>query len=258
MAAYDKIKDHPVENAYLVEKRIFEIEKVLADIPDHQVPRNIDDWLQSEKSKISKFKDDFRFQLGQQLKSMFEKDGIAIRGQYPVLRIGLFTLKLNFEFGEAILFYGPEVEKLKSKISLQPQAIYDAVRQYDQDMRKGIDNEQRLLDDLYAAYLRCLKFTEKPTGEKVRITEVLKEYVFLIQPKQFNADPSRGNYREYSRLKLSFMLYRLKGADIDAKGMRFHVATFDATVDKLRSFWIPDNEEGEGTHYEYISFEARE
>jgi hypothetical protein len=256
IGVYDKVRMQPVNNAYLLEKRILEIERILSGLPGQRGIQKLSDWVENEKAKISKLKDDFRFQLGQQLKSMFEKDGMNIRGQYPILRVGFFTLKLNFEFGEAILFYGPEVEKLKSKIPLQPQAIYDAVRQYEQDMKGGSFEAQKLSDDLYAAYMRCLKFSENPPGEKLRITEVLKEYVFLIQPKQFNLDPSRGHYRGCSRLRLSYMLYRLKAADIDTHGMRFHVATFDSTVDKMRSFWIPDNEEGEGTHYEYISFES--
>jgi hypothetical protein len=256
LQAYEKISAEAVENAYLLEKKIAEIEKVAAQIPGNAVPQELNAWIESEKAMTNKLKDDFRFQLGQQLKSMFEKDGLKIRGQYPLLRIGLFTLKLNFEFGEAILFYGPEVEKLKSKIPLQPQAVCDIVRQCEKDMKDEHFDAQKVSDDLYAAYQRCLRLFGKPAGEKVRITEVLKEYVFLIQPKRFNVDPSRGHYREYSRLKLSYMLYRLKLADIDARGLHLHVATFDSTIDKLRSLWIPDNEEGEGTHYEYISFES--
>jgi hypothetical protein len=256
LSAYEKARVQPVDNAYGLEKKIAEIEKIAAQISENAVSQELNAWIQSEKAMTIKHKDDFRFQFGQQLKSMFEKDGLKIRGQYPLLRIGLFTLKLNFEFGEATLFYGPEVEKLKSKIPLQPQAICDIVRQCEKDMKDEHFDGQKVSDDLYAAYQRCLRLFGKPAGEKVRITEVLKEYVFLIQPKQFNVDPSRGHYREYSRLKLSYMLYRLKLTDIDVHGMHLHVATFDSTIDKLRSLWIPDNEEGEGTHYEYISFET--
>jgi hypothetical protein len=252
---YEKTRTQPVENAYLLEKKIAEIEKSAAALPDPQLHSALNTWLKAEREAIGKSKEDFRFQFGQQLKNMFQKDGIKIRGQYPRLRIGLFTLKLNFEFGEAILFFGPEVEKLKSKIPLEPQTIHTIVRQYDQSMRDDPFDPQKVFDELFVAYQRCMEFAGKPAGEKVRITDVLREYVFLKQPKQFVVDPSRRHFREYSRIKLSFMLYRLKTADVGARGIHFHVATFDSTVDKLRSFWIPDNDAGEGTHYEYISFE---
>jgi hypothetical protein len=257
MNAYEKVRAQPVENAYMLEKKVAEIEKTKSLLPDGALQDIFGIWLESEKATISKLKDDFRFQFGQQIKDMFQKDGIKIRGQYPLLRIGLFTLKLNFEFGEATLFFGPEVEKLKSKIPLQPQVIHSVVQKYKRNMQDASFDANKAYDDLYAAYRRCLEVSGKPDWAKVRITEVLKEYVFLKQPKQFIIDPSSGHFREYSRIKLSYMLYRLKNADIGARGMRFQVATFDATMDKLRSFWIPDNEEGEGTHYEYISFEPR-
>jgi hypothetical protein len=255
LQAYEKVRAQPIENAYVLEKKFAEIEKILALLSNVALRDTLNTWLQNERATISKLKDDFRFQFGQQIKGMFQKNGVKIRGQYPLLRIGLFTLKLNFEFGEATLFFGPEVEKLKSKIPLQPQVIHSTVQKYKRNMQDASFDANKAYDDLYAAYQRCLEVSGKPDGEKVRITEILKEYVFLKQPKQFMVDPSRGHFREYSRIKLSYMLYRMKTADVGARGMRFHVATFDATVDKLRSFWIPNNDEGEGTHYEYISFE---
>ena len=51
------------------------------------------------------------------------------------------------------------------------------------------------------------------------------------------------------------MLYLLKKSNLLEKGIRLHVATFDATVDKIHSIWILENEDGEGTHYSQISFE---
>lgn len=252
--AYEKIRGDVVNNAYVLEKKIAEIEKTIAALPDQDVTGVLNGWLHSEKAVLGKFKEDFRFHFGQQLRELFARDGMQISGQYPVLRVGLFTLKLNFEFGDAALFFGPEVEKLKSRIPLQPQVIYDTVRHFEKDIRDEQFDASKVMDDLIAAYQRCLVLSEKTYGEKVLITELLKEYVFLKQPKQFTIEASKSRFHEYSRIKLSYMLYQLKQSNITEKSMRLHVATFDATVDKVRSFWVPNNEEGEGTHYEYISF----
>jgi hypothetical protein len=72
LQAYEKISAEAVENAYLLEKKIAEIEKVAAQIPGNAVPQELNAWIESEKAMTNKLKDDFRFQLGQQLKSMFE------------------------------------------------------------------------------------------------------------------------------------------------------------------------------------------
>jgi hypothetical protein len=254
--AYEKLHVEAFDNTYILEQKITEIEKAISSLPDLDKKGALDAWLKAEKASLGKFKEDFRFRFGQQLKELLSRDGIKIRGQYPLLRFGLFTLKLNFEFGDATLFFGPEVERIKSKLPLQPQVIYDAVRRYEQDIQDKDFDANTVMGDLVAAYKRCLAISGKSYGDKVRITEVFKEYVFLKQPKQFMINASRGNFREFSRIKLSYMLYRLRIANINGQGMRLHVATFDATVDKVRSFWVPDNAEGDGTHYEYISFEA--
>jgi len=252
---YEEAHALPVDNAYVIEKKIKEIETAVAALPDPNIRGTVNTWLNNEKTSVGKLKEDFRFRFGQQLKALFEKDGVGIRGQYPLLRLGLFTLKLNFEFGEATLFFGPEVDRIKAKIPLHPKTIYDIVCRCRRDMEAKPVEPDNFYDDIYAAYQRCLRIAGKSLGDKVLVTDVLKEYVFLKQPKRFVIDPSKGHFHEYSRVKLSYMLYRLKNTDVGTRGLRFHVATFDATVDKLRSFWIPDNEEGEGTHYEYLSFE---
>lgn len=257
LRGYEKAHSQPVDNAYVLEKKITELEKVVVDLSNVELRNFLEAWLRGEKEAVTKLKEEFRFQFGQKLNELFARDGVKIRGQYPLLRIGLFTLKLNFEFGEGTLFFGPEIEKMESKIPLQPEVIYSTVRQCERDIEVEPFDPEMLCNDLYAAYQRCLAFSGKPDGDKVLITDVLKEYVFMKQPRQFMIDASKANFREYSRVKLSHMLYRFNRANMEARGMRLHVATFDATVNKLRSFWIPENEEGEGTHYEYMSFEAQ-
>ncbi len=52
-------------------------------------------------------------------------------------------------------------------------------------------------------------------------------------------------------------LYRLKKSEVHAIEnhiVKLSVATFDATTEKKRSLWVPDNEQGDGTYYSYLSF----
>jgi hypothetical protein len=257
MNAYEKARVEPVSNAYVLEKKIAEIDKAVTALPDIEQVKALHTWLHKQKEEIEKLKEDLRFKFGQELTALFAKEGKTLRGQYPVLRVGLYTLRVDFEFGEANLFFGPEIEKIKSKIPLQTQIIYQEIKKCDHDIKDGPFEPEKIYDDILTAYRRCLSITDKSFGDKVLITEVLKEYVFLKQPKKLMIDATKKNFREYSRIELSYMLYRLKNTNVIEHGMRFHVATFDATTDKLQSLWIPDNEEGDGTHYEYLSFEKK-
>jgi len=252
---YTKLKENQVENAYLLEKRLTEITKAAEALPNFTTKELLNNWIYQEKEGLNKTKEDFRFIFGQRLNELFQQDGIQIRGQYPTLRIGFYTVKLNFEFGEAAFYFGPEVEKIKDKISLKPTSIYEIINKYDNELKSYKFNPQEFFTDLYYAYRREITTSNKSMGEKILIIDVLHEFVILKQPQQFFIDPRKENFREYPRVKLSYFLYLLKKSDIDSKGLHFYVATFDATVDKKQAIWIPENEEGEGTYYSYISFE---
>ena len=254
--AYEKLRDNPTENAFYMERQMATISKSVDALPDFPVKKSLSTWMSSMRKEIEKAKEDFRFQFGQRLKTSLEQEGLKMRGQYPLLRFGLFTLKLNFEFGEAALFFGPEVDKIRSGIALNAETIMVEVRKYYKDIRTPKFDANAMLNDLQAAYQRCLLLTNKSAGEKILIGDVLREFVLIKQPKQFIIDARKEHYRAYPRMKLCYMLYRLKDSGIAQQNMRLHVATFDATVDKSRSFWIPENEDGEGTYYEYISFGA--
>ena len=252
---YDNLRENIVDNAYLLEKKQQEIAKVIELVPAGEVRDSLGTWLNAQKNDLTKAKEDFRFNFGQELKMLSHNDGKELRGQYPLLRIGFFTLKLDFEFGEAALYFGPEIEKLKSKMTLQPKLIWETIARYDNELRDFKFSVEETFSDLARAYKNRLALTNKSMGEKLLITEVMHEYVSLKQSKQFIIDPRRENFREYPRVKLSYLLFRLKNSDLYQRGLRLHVATFDATTNKLHSIWVPDNEEGDGTYYSYISFE---
>ena len=253
--SYETLKKIPVDNAYMLEKKLNEMIKIARELPELNLKESISNWVKCEENEIEQAKEEFRFKFSQELKMLLEKDGHQLRGQYPLLRIGLYTIKLDFEFGEAILYFGPEIEKLKSKIPLQPEIITETIKKYNVLLFSEKTEPEQILDSLYQAYKNRIALTKKSWGDKLLLTEVLSEFVVLRQPKQFFIDPKKENFQEYPRVKLSFLLYILKRTNLHEHGLRLHVATFDATTNKLHSLWIPENEEGEGTYYSYISFE---
>lgn len=252
---YEKLEENPMDNVYILEKTLAEISNVVESLPDFGLKESLRSWIQTTKDTLEKTKEDFRFQFGQQLRGLLENDGKQMSGQYPLLRIGLYTLKLNFEFGEATLYFGPEIDKVRSQIPLEPQTIFEIIKKSDTELRTIKQTPEEIFKDLYEAYDRSLRLANKSFGEKLLITEVLHQFVVLKQTKQFFVDPRRKNFREYSRVRLSYMLYLLKKEHFTERGMKLYVATFDATVDKRNAIWIPENEIGEGTYYSYISFE---
>jgi hypothetical protein len=255
MREYAKLNEHPVENAYILEKKIMTISSLVEDMSPSDIRGSVMAWLDSQRREIEQEKDEIKFQFGNRLQELCKTGGIEVRGQYPLLRLGLYTLKLNFELGEATLYFGPEIEKIGTKIPVQAEVIYDLVIKHRRDISADDAGLDEITRDLRLAYERCTRRDGKDYGEKMLIMDVLQEYVFMKQSKKFAVDARRQNFREYPREKMSFMLYQLRSRGNAARGMHLHVATFDATVDKAKALWVPEDEEGAGTHYEYITFE---
>lgn len=252
---YAKLKEKPTDNAYVMEKKLAEVSKITATLTDFDLKNLLMNWLNQEKKEIERLKEEFRFTFGEQLRTLFQQDNITIKGQYPILRVGFYTLVLNFEFGEATLYFGPQIEKLKSKIPLEPETVYQAIKKFDEELKKKKFDPREFYLDLETAYKRRLNILNRAYGEKVLLVDVFDEYVFLKQPPQFFIDPRKENYREFSRVELAYLMYLFKKSEFTQKSIHLYVATFDATTDKKQAIWIPDDEEGEGTYYGYMAIE---
>ncbi|MGQ9817230.1 MAG: hypothetical protein ACUVQ3_04685 [bacterium] len=250
---YAKLKERPTDNAYVMERRLVEVSKIATTLADFDLKNLLVNWLNQEKKEIERLKEEFRFTFGEQLRTLFQQDNKEIKGQYPILRVGFYTLVLNFEFGEATLYFGPQIEKLRSKIPLESATVYQTIKKFDEDLKKITFDPKELYLDLENAYKRRLAILNKPYGEKVLLVDVLDEYVILKQPRQFFIDPKKENYREFSRVELAYLLYLFKKSEFSQSALHLYVATFDATTDKRESIWIPDDEEGEGTYYGYMA-----
>lgn len=252
---YQNLRSEPIENAFLLDKKLLEIERHLPENGGNEFKQSLVKWLAEEKQNIEGYKEEFRIKFGQELASLFQREGIKIKGQYPTLRVGFYTLKIDFQFGSVVMYYGPEIEKVKARIPLQAAAVYKTVKNFDSKLRGQKTKAAEIYEILRRAYNRRLTLNNQSFGEKAPIMEVLGEFVLLQQPSKFFNDPQKSHFRECSRVNLSYLMYFLKRSEFFEKNIKLYVATFDATVEKKNALWIPENEEGEGTHYSHISFE---
>jgi hypothetical protein len=258
LESYQKIKEQPVADIRLFEKSINDIKKLLTNFPDGEIKTNLLKWTEAENGFIKKTKEEFRFQFGNQLKELLAKGGLVLKGQLPVLRAGLYTLKLDFEIGFAALYWGPEIQTIKAKLPLSVEVIYQALHNFNEQIKKRAAAPKDFLKNMQHAYHRYTALNNIPYGNKVLLIDLLSELVLISQSASFRADPSKDKFHEYSRIQFGYDLFNLKKNDhyeTDKHKLRLSVATFDATTDKAKSIWVPDNEQGDGTYYSYIAFE---
>ena len=257
LVAYHGLLSEPVSNAFRREKALNEIKRLMQALPDTELHRMVEEWCSKEQTLVAQGKEEFRFRFGTNMANGLNAAGLKVKGQLPVLRVGMFSLRVDFASGTAIVFWGPEVERLKGGVSLAPDELVKILVSWTKNLGKRASDPVKLKSQLFDAYHRILVLNGLEPGTRIPLLDILAELVLLIQPRSFRVNPARAKFVEYPRVRFSYDLYRLKTSGEPMKGkeqLRLHVATFDATTQKTRALWVPNNEEGEGTYYSYISF----
>jgi len=257
LVAYRVLLSDPVNNAHARAKALAELDSAIQAFPDSEIRSRLVEWYREESATIEQSRAEFRFEFGRQLVSGLDGSGMAIKGQLPLLRVGLFTVRADFEAGSAAVFWGPEIEKLKSGLALAPTGLAKILRKWNERLRQKAQDPKKLATKLHAAYRRYCGLGGLPDGTRVFLLDLLSELVLQMQPESFRLNPAREKFVEYPRVRFSFDLFQLKQAGAFAVGdrqLKLHVANFDATTEKAKALWVPNSEEGDGTHYSYISF----
>jgi hypothetical protein len=254
---YERLAASGEGNAHLLEKALQRVRKVLDGLSPSETHQSLEDWYGRQAERIRQMKDEFRYRFGNDLKAALAQQGLELQGQFPKLRAGLYSISVDFEAGYAGVFWGPEIERIRTRAALSVSEIARLVASFDARLRKAEFKPDAFLRALSEGYDRRLSELQLASGSRVYLVELLSFVAFARQPKKFAVNPSRENFQEYSRIHFGFDLYRLKQSGnllLGDRRMQLAVATFDSTTEKSKSIWIPDNEQGAGTYYSYLSF----
>lgn len=203
--------------------------------------------LQPYQEELSRTEVNIHQRFGIELEQELSGLGLKLTGQYPTLRAGMFTLKLNFENNKVVIWYGNEQEKL-AECNLLVNEVKKKLEQFLKELGTELDQEA-FVTKLKKAYSRA---SEQQSGS-VPINHVLPELAFLLQRASYYQDPRKENYRSYSRADFSYDLYRF-GKYALAQGLQLTIAVKQYTQRRQDFLWIPTNERGEGAVYSHLQF----
>lgn len=247
---YTTMKKDLVMNVYKCEELILKIEKEITLHPIDGVKERILDWVREERGSIEKAKEEFIFQFANGLSDLLKTKGFELKGQYPNLYCGLYSIRLEFALGRVRIGWGPEHIGTSK---LLPQEIVQFIERFERGLRERPFDPSDFASRLFEAYKRRLAIEGKEMGEKVSLVDLLNELVFLKQDKAFYQDPTKKNFKGYGRCMFGYDLYRLKKSN-KMGPIRLYTATFDATRFKDKVIFVPEGKGG--TRYGYISFEG--
>ncbi|MCD6319351.1 MAG: hypothetical protein J7M03_01585 [Candidatus Desulfofervidaceae bacterium] len=208
-------------------------------------------FLNQVQGEIAGQKEAYKTRLGSMLAA--ELPEIKIVGQLPRLKVGLFTLEFLLAKNEVKIWYGPQYE-LVQKVNLTKADLASTLK----ELHKKLDSEGQkgevLVSSLWQAYKRILAERELNLGTPVSIKDIFPYLIWLQQKDDFWLHPKRNRFKEYSRMQLSFDLFRTPQRTYKDYEFRLIIASREQTRNKADFLWVPVNWQGEGYCFAAISF----
>ena len=237
-------------NPYILSDTLKKIRKILPDLTlNNDIKQSLITQLDRESEIVEQMKTRYRYSYIKELGDALKQVNLNLSGQYPNLYAGLFTFRPNFQKGTVkVLWCTEEIAETK----LSPDEVVKTVKNF----MKSLDTPfvaKEFFVKLKNAYNRVLKTEGNLLDRRAPIVRVLQKLVLMQQGKAFWANPTRRNFKEYSRVQFAYDLYRLRRSSFGNK-VRLVVATFDQTRDPAKAIYVPDSME-RGTRYAYIIVE---
>ncbi|MCS7250745.1 MAG: hypothetical protein NZ608_07525, partial [candidate division WOR-3 bacterium] len=184
------------EDFLILEKQLKKIKEFCEKLEFNDLKNLVSEWLKKEEEWLKNAIIEKQEKFGRELKEELEKNNLSFSGIFPNIKVGIFTLEINFDLNACQIFYGPKIEKLKTKIPLSAQIIVKTLKDYLNYLNQPF-NPNEYFKKLLFAYERFLFFQKLNFGEKIFLTDLLTELIFLLQKKEFYLEPKKENFKEY-------------------------------------------------------------
>jgi hypothetical protein len=189
MRLEQKRAEHTPEINAHVAKAVALAEQVERDMP---VLAEVAPWSATYLAEVEHTAEQARARFGATLADALQRHNMTLSGQYPLLKVGLFVLQLDFDKNRVTIWYGPRQERLAqchARVSDVVQSITTT-----RDALGSSLPEHDLLARLQTAYRRA---NDNRPGESIPLVAVLSELAPLMQEPQWRHDPQQQHYRSY-------------------------------------------------------------
>lgn len=191
--------------------------------------------------------------FGHELEQSLSEAGLELKGDYSHLSVLLYTLEVDLDKLKVIIWFGNKQEKV-AITNLDPQKVTQKISSEFHKMKNREFNEDDFLSKLHLAYHYAALKSEIKEGNKVRLSNVLQEFVLLMQGRKFLSNPAKSNFKNYDRIQFTYDLFRLQKRVINGKKLQFITATRAYTKSRMDFMWIPSDEKGKGEFISHITF----
>ncbi|MCF7919072.1 MAG: hypothetical protein K9N06_04065 [Candidatus Cloacimonetes bacterium] len=254
LRSLEKVMEFPENNLHKIK---IEVEKVTKKLTTSSLidplKEEIASTIQNYQEQIPDWEIKAKKMFFEELENVLAEAGFTLRGDSSRLMVSVFTLELDLDNLKVIIWYGNKQENVVS-CRLNPAAVVTKLAAAQKKIMEREFDSETFLAQLFSAYKAA---SERQIGKdktRVPISDVLKEFVYLIQPKKFYLNPSKNNFLGYERTFFSFDMFRLPERVIEGYELNLITATRAYTKNRTNFLWIPTDLLGNGDYISHITF----
>ena len=257
----------PLENALRALKDPHKNAVVLAEahsaleIPpiELELPDNYQKSVESLKEIADENLSELEFTFARDLREAFSEKGITLGGNSASELIAeLFVIKVDMRRKQVDMTFSRQpVTDKKIKLNVeQVVATYERSRKEICERKVDLNN---LLAELFEAYNRVLKLTEKQIGSRTIIVDCYRELIMVRQPASFRKTPSKAKFLDYPKTHFAFDMMQLRKNQamiFDGHRLNLGTATIDVGSDSAKAMFLAtDANEGQFIQHLYFTKE---
>ena len=254
----------PLENAVRALKDPHKNAVVLAEacaaLENPPIELDLPDNFQSSIEQLKTIADEnlaeLEFTFARDLREAFSEKGITLGGSSASELIAdLFVIKVDMRGKKVDMTFSRQpVTDKKIKLNVeQVVAVYERARK--EICERNVDFNS-LLGELFEAYNRVLKLTEKQIGTRTIIVDCYRELIMVRQPASFRKTPSKQKFLDYPKTHFAFDMMQLRRSQkiiFDGHRLNLGTATIDVGSDSARAMFLA-NDANEGQFIQYLYF----
>lgn len=249
------LKD-PHKNAVVLAESAALLENPSAEL---LLPENYQSSIQQLKSVADENLAELEFTFARDLREAFAEKGITLGGNSASELIAeLFVIKVDMRRKQVDMTFSRQpVTDKKIKLNVeQVVAVYERARK--EICERNVDLNS-LLGELFEAYNRVLRLSEKPIGTRTIIVDCYRELIMVRQPASFRKTPSKQKFVDYPKTHFAFDMMQLRRSQqmiFEGHRLNLGTATIDVGSDSARAMFLAtDANEGQFIQHLYFTKE---
>ncbi|MBS1811874.1 MAG: hypothetical protein JST84_27180 [Acidobacteria bacterium] len=219
---------------------LHEATALLENAPEEvALPNNYTDLIKALRDVADENLAELEFTFARDLREAFSTIGITLDGPPNKLIAELFLVEPDLRKKQVSITFSRQLAT--KPIKLEVEKVVSAYQKAYKDICERKVDYAELLAELYEAYVRVLKLSDKKMGTRISILEVFRELVIVRQPLAFRKDPNKGRFVDYPKTHFAYDMLKLRQhQQLTHEGHRLNLgtATIDVGADSSKAIFL--------------------